>query len=186
MNKHNSLFPILFSLIAGLLAACGNGSSGLTTGALFGDAQVSGQPSSPPANDPTARALQVGAVSARAAKCRFYFDPVKLKASFLAAEAKLGATPEQLQKIESDYDYTRLTIAGKIAKEHEYCSDMKTREIKADLARHLAGDYSPPPKKVPADDSWFGLYQAPTGSEVLNPEWIKEPEWANKTKRVEN
>jgi hypothetical protein len=185
MSNRDRLLPTLSCFIAVLLAGCGGGSPGLTTGALFGNGQVSAEHAAPP-NDPTARALQVGAVSARATKCGFYFNPAKLKAAFLAAEAAAGATAEQLQKIEQEYEYTRLTIAGKIAKEGEYCSDMKTAEIKADLVRHLAGDYSPPPKKAAADESWFGSYQAPAGREVLNPEWIKDPQWTNRTKTVED
>jgi hypothetical protein len=185
MIMRDRLLPILSCGLGLLLAGCGSGPLGLTTGALLGGGNSSEPPSAEAPSDPTARALQAAAVSARATKCGFYFDAAKLKAGFLAAEARQGATHEQLQKIEREYDYTRLAIAGKIAKDREYCSDQKTREIKADLARQLAGDFSPPPKKLAADDSWFGSYQAPTGREVLNPEWIKDPQWTDRTKRVE-
>jgi hypothetical protein len=177
MTMRASLLPIFWCGLAVLLAACGNGSGGSTTGALLVDGE--------PPNDSTTRALYAAAVSARAAKCGFYFDPAKLRASFLAAEARQGTTPEQLEKIERAFDYTRHSIAARIAKEPDYCSDLKTRQIKADLARCLAGDFSPPPKKVVADDSWFGSYQAPAGREVLNPDWIKDPQWTDRTKRVE-
>jgi hypothetical protein len=184
MSMRASLLPIFWCGLAVLLAGCGNGSTGFTTGALLANGQDFVRPGGPP-SDPTARALYTAAVSARATKCGFYFDPAKLKAGFLAAEARQGVTPEQLEKIEQAYDYTRLTIAGRIAKEPEYCSELKTRGIKADLTRHLAGDFSPPPRKVVADDTWFGSYQAPAGREVLNPDWIKDPQWTDKTKRVE-
>ena len=184
MTMRASLLPIFWCGLAGTLAACGNGASGPATGALLAGGQAAAQAAMPP-DDPMARALHAAAVSARATKCGFYFDPAKLKAGFLAAEAGHGATPEQLDKIERAYDYTRVAIAGRIAKETEYCSDIKTREIKTDLARHLAGNFSLPPKKIVADGSWFGSDQAPAGREVLNPDWIKDPQWADRTKRVE-
>jgi hypothetical protein len=177
MTMRASLLPTFWCGLAVLLAACGKGSEGPTTSALLGDGE--------PPNDSTTRALYAAAVSARATKCGFYFDPAKLKAGFLAAEARQGTTPEQLERIEQAYDYTRQSIAARIAKESDYCSDLKTRQIKADLARSLAGDFSPPPKKAVADDSWFGSYQAPAGREVLNPDWIKDPLWTDRTKRIE-
>jgi hypothetical protein len=184
MTMRASLLPILWCGLAVLLAACGKDSAGPTTGALLASGQDSVQSGVPP-SDPTARALYAAAVSARATRCGYYFDPAKLKAGFLAAEASQGAASEHLQKIERAYDYTRLTIAGRIAKEPEYCSDPKTREIKADLARHLAGNFSLPPKQLAPDESWFGSQQAPAGREVLNPDWIKDPQWTDRTKRVE-
>src|SRR5918992_1448712 len=115
MIMRDSLLPILSCGLGLLLAGCGSGSSGLSTGALLGGGQGPGRSSTAPPSDPTARALLAAAVSARATKCGFYFDAAKLKAGFLAAEASQGATPEQLEKIEREYDYARLTIAGKIA-----------------------------------------------------------------------
>jgi hypothetical protein len=178
MTIRASLVSILWCGLAGTLAACGNGASAPATGALLAQAAM-------PPDDPVARALHAAAVSARATKCGFYFDPAKLKAGFLAAEAALGATPEQLEKIERAFDYTRVTIAGRIAKEPEYCSDIKTRAIKTDLARHLAGDFSLPPKTMSTDQGWFGSDQALAGREVLNPDWIKDPQWTDRTKRSE-
>lgn len=140
-----------------LLGGCG-GSGGLTTASLIGGgepAQAAPAPAGPAPSDPTSRALQVGATSARAGHCGFFFDPAKLKASFLAAESAKGASPEQLQKVEREYDYVRASVAKKIAGEADYCSDPKAREIKSDLARHLAGDFTPPVKKEAAEDSLF-------------------------------
>jgi hypothetical protein len=178
------LLPIFWCGLAGTLAACGSAPSGPATSALLAGAEAVPRAAAPP-DDPMARALYAAAVSARAAKCGFYFDPAKLKAGFLNAEAAHGATPEQLGKIEQAYNYTRLTVAGRIAKEPEYCSEMKTREIKTDLARHLAGNFSLAPKKVASDESWFGSEQPLAGREVLNPDWIKDPQWTDRTKRVE-
>lgn len=133
-----------------LLAGC-SGSGGLTTASLMGGgapAQAAA-PAAPP-SDPTARAVQVGATSARATRCGFYFDPSRLKTSFLAAEAARGATPEQLQKIEREYEYVRLSLAKQTAGEADYCTKAKASEIKSDLNRHLAGDFEPPVKKEEA------------------------------------
>jgi hypothetical protein len=146
-----------------LLAACGS-SGGLTTASLIGGGEATpattaaAAPASPPPSDPTSRAVQVGATSARAVRCGFYFDPNKLKSNFLAAEAAQGASPEQLQKIEREYEYIRLSVAQKLAGEADYCSEAKAREIKADLTRHLAGDYTPPVKKeAPQEGVFAGL-----------------------------
>lgn len=135
--------------VASALLLAGCGSSSLTTASLTGGGAQSSEivSANPPPSDPTSRALQVGATSARATRCGFYFDPAKLKANFLAAESAAGASPEQLQKIEREYEYTRLSVAKKIAEEADYCSEFKTQEIKRDLSRHLAGDFTPTPKK---------------------------------------
>ena len=84
-----------FLLTAGALLLAGCGSSSLTTASLTGGgaqpAQAAAAPAAPPPSDPTSRALQVGATSARAVRCGFYFDPARLKASFLASEMATGA-----------------------------------------------------------------------------------------------
>jgi len=141
--------PHVILAAALVLAGC-SGSGGLTTASLMGGGNspdAAAAPAGPPPSDPTSRAVQVGATSARATHCGFYFDPAKLKSSFLASEAALGATPEQLQKIEREYEYVRLSVTKKIAEEKDYCSELKAQEIKRDLNRHLAGDFTPTPKK---------------------------------------
>lgn len=148
--------PLKPALVAALLAATaalpGCGSSSLTTGSLFGG---SDKPKEPPAprNDLVARAFQVGAVSARAQKCGFNFDPARLKANFLAAEAKLGAPPDELAKGDKLYSTTQNTVAKAIAGSGDYCSDDRVAYIRGDLTRHLAGDYTPGrPRSFAKDD----------------------------------
>ncbi len=103
-------------------------------------------------NDPMSRALQVGATSARAKFCNFNFDPATLKTKYLASEAAQGATPDQMNKVERAYEYARGSVAQSIAQQPNYCSEYQGKEIKADLGRHLAGDYTPPPKAVAKTD----------------------------------
>ncbi len=148
---------LILAASALLLAGC-SGSGGLTTAALTGggQSQATAAPAGPPPSDPTSRAVQVGATSARATRCGFYFDPAKLKSNFLAAEAALGTAPEQLQKIEREYEYVRLSVGKKIAEEASYCDEARTKEIKRDLNRHLAGDFTPTPKKE--DNQGGGLF----------------------------
>jgi hypothetical protein len=142
-------------LIASLpLGACG--SSGTTTsaallspqatGSLMPTGSVASQAATP--GDPTDRALQVAATSARASRCGFYFDAGKLRAQFLAAEAAQGDSPEVLQKVERAYDYAHASVADATAKDASYCTDGKAAVIKADLNRHLAGDFSSRAKKA--------------------------------------
>jgi len=138
-----------------LLTGCG-GSSGTVTGSLFGSSNAAPVALSAPVVDPTARAVQVGATSARASRCGFYFDPGKLKQRFLQSEATLGATPEQMQKIEKEYDYIRAAVAASTAKQPDYCTDTQAATIKADLNRHMAGDFTPAPKKAEEGGGFFG------------------------------
>ena len=122
------------------LAGCSSASSGLTTGSLL--------PGAKPADPVSERALQVGATSARAAKCGYNFDPARLKAGYLAFESGQESAAAGAAKAEKVFDATRAAVAGKITDPSDYCTDDKTAEIKADLTRHLAGDFNPPKKKA--------------------------------------
>jgi hypothetical protein len=67
-------------------------------------------------------------------------------------------------KIEKIYDVSFNAVAKAVAAEGEYCTDAKTRTIKADLGRHLAGDYTPsapPPQQDEGLFSWGGASSAP-------------------------
>jgi hypothetical protein len=145
-------------LLAGtaLHAGCGNSAGGLTTGstgALPADA-----PGTFSNADPMARPVAVAWTSARAKRCGFYFDPAKLKINYLAYERMQGAAGEQLTRIEQSYDTTYKTTSDRISGDTRYCSDRKGLEIKADLQRHLAGDYTPnlPQPKAVANCGIFG------------------------------
>jgi len=93
--------------------------------------------------DPLARPIQVGWTSARATHCGFIFDPNQLRANYMAAEVQAGATPEQMQKIERAYDYTRQSTLDTIKDNLRYCNKERTAAIRTDLNRYLAGDYAP-------------------------------------------
>lgn len=163
-------------ILAGLalvLAGC-SGAGGLSTASLTGGGDVSATaaaaPAAPP-SDPTSRAVQVAATSARASRCGFYFDPANLKASFIAAEMAQGASPDQLQKIEREYEYVRLSVSEKVAEEGGYCDKLRTQEIKRDLNRHLAGDFTPPPKKEEAKQGLLaGLVSDDSESKPFKPD----------------
>jgi|GEM_PF-6616202 len=141
------------------LAGCGDtAKSLLSTGSLFGGkkpAAVAAAPG-PPKVDPSARAIEVGWVSARASKCGFYFDPAKLKQQYLASEAASGIPLEQLRKLELTYQYSVKSTKLKIAKAEDYCSEINTTAIRKDLQRHLSGDFTPAKRKKPkAAPSFF-------------------------------
>ena len=93
--------------------------------------------------DPLARPIQVGWTSARASHCGFVFNLDQLRSNFLAAEVQAGATPEQMQKIERAYDYTRDSVRASIKDDLGYCNQERTAAIRRDLNRYLAGDYAP-------------------------------------------
>ena len=90
-----------------------------------------------------ARPVAVAWTSARAKRCGFYFDPAKLKINYLSYERTQGAGNEQLANIEKAYDTSFKTTSDRISGDAGYCSDRKGLDIKADLQRHLAGDYTP-------------------------------------------
>lgn len=136
-------------LVAVALCGC-SGASGITTGSLFG----SGEEAKPtgPVNDPPMRAFQVGTVSARAIKCGFNFDPAKLKTNYLSYERTLAGGGVDLSKIEKIYDVSFNGVAKAVSGETDYCSPAKTKKIKADLGRHLAGDYTPSALPKPKEE----------------------------------
>lgn len=140
----------MLALVALALAGCGASSSSLlSTGSLLGEDKPAA-----PVNDAPARAFQVGTVSARAVKCGFNFDPAKLKANYLAFERQ-QPSGQDIAKVERMYDVSFNAVAKAVAAEGEYCTDAKTRTIKADLGRHLAGDYTPSPPPPQEDDGLF-------------------------------
>jgi len=141
-----------------LHAGCGNSASGLTTGTLPGDA-----PGAITNADPMARPVSVAWTSARAQRCGFHFDPAKLRASYIAYESRQGAAGEQLGRIERSYDSTFKTISERVSGDADYCSDKKGAEIKADLQRYLAGDFTPNlPRAKPVESC--GFFGCPTSS----------------------
>ena len=157
---------LMLALVAASLAGC-SGSSGLTTGALLGE----DKPPAAPTNDAPARAFQVGTVSARAVKCGFNFDPAKLKTTYLAYE-KQQPGGQDTSKVERIYDVSFNGVAKVVAAEGDYCSDGKTRQIKTDLTRHLAGDYTPNPPKVEEEEgllSGWGSGGSGEGMKIKHP-----------------
>ena len=96
--------------------------------------------------DPLARPIQVAWTSARASHCGFMFDPVKLKADFMADEARRGVNPYELQRYSQAYDYTRDSVLDTIKHDTNYCTKERNDAIRADLRRYIAGDYTPAAK----------------------------------------
>jgi len=154
------------AVLASALAAC-SGGGGMTTASLLGT------PAKPPVDEPTERALNAGAVSARASKCGYNFNPARLRESYLASEAANGATPEQMTKLGQSYDFTHATISKQISNPEEYCSEQRTREVSAALTKQLAGDFRAPTKPpLPKSAGWWDTAssQKPLDrEEVFNP-----------------
>jgi hypothetical protein len=148
-------FKLLIVVLASAtLGACSEGSS-LSTSSIFGGES---KPTAPPApvNTPAARALQVGGTAARATKCGYNFDSNRLRSNFLAAEAAQAPGADQTT-VQKTYDTAFSGVSKAAASKPDYCSETKTKDIKADLTRHLAGDYTPsPPKPVVEEDG--GLF----------------------------
>lgn len=178
------------SLLAFALAGCSGGPAlpSLATGSVATQSATAAPAAPTQRNDPASRALQVGATAARAVKCGFNFDPARLRSQFLAGEATVGTPAGEMAKVEKIYDIAYSGISRGVAEKQDYCSEAKTREIKEDLTRHLAGDYSPRPvKQVAADDGgFFGSFLDGDGSVDNGPKmgtaewWEKQKEKAGK------
>ena len=93
--------------------------------------------------DPLARPVQVAWTAARAKYCGFMFDPERLKADYLADEARRGLDQNQIQKMAKAYDYTYASLMETISADPNYCNRQRIDAIRVDLKRYLAGDYSP-------------------------------------------
>jgi hypothetical protein len=155
-----------------LAAGCGSSASGLITGSA-GPADAPGSLSN---EDPMARPIGVAWTSARAHRCGFYFDPNKLRASYLAFEARQSSA-ELLAKAEKTYDSTFKLIRERVGGDPGYCTDKKGAEIKGNLQRHLAGDFAPnfPKAKKVESCGFFGC--GSTASDKWDAEkWWKDEE----------
>ena len=137
-------------------AALHVGCSG-ASGFLTGSTTAADAPGKLNNEDPAARPVAVAWTSARAVRCGFYFDPAKLKASYLAYEAK-QAGPDKLANVEKTYDSTFKAIRDRVSSDPDYCTNRKSAEIKTDLTRHLAGDFKPnlPKPQVAVSCGLFG------------------------------
>lgn len=169
---------------ASALAGCSGSGSGLTTASILGGSTEASAAQAKPIQ-PQDRAIQVGAVSARAQKCGYNFDAAKLRANYLASEAA-GLDGGQLAQLGEIYDKTARAVAVAIQSDQSFCTDAKTKQIKADLTRHLAGDFTPERLAgVEKSGGIFEIFTPDAGSrETVNPEWIRNSR-APKTIRTE-
>lgn len=131
-----------------LLTACSGGGgsgAGLSTASILGEAPagISGDAPGIKKDDPMARPIQVAWTSARAQRCGFNFDPARLRSNFFAAEQRAGADVARIGQMEKVYDQTVVKVRASIDGGDTYCTDKKSAQIKADLNRHLAGDFAP-------------------------------------------
>lgn len=167
---------MLLPTIAALLAGCGNGSgpqSNLSTASILGEAPAaaSGERPGITRDDPMARPVQVAWTSARAQKCGFNFDPTKLRNNYLAAEQGGGADAARMANVTRSYDMTVDKIKATIGNADAYCTDRTAAAIKADLTRHLAGNFEPnfPEEKK---GSAFGAWGDTTKQDRFDPKTI--------------
>lgn len=144
---------VVMLLLAAVAAGGCSGAPSLSTASVLGGDSKPAEPTV--VNDPPMRAFQVGTVSARAIKCGFNFDPAKLKASYLMYEGQQPGGAD-LAKLEKIYDVSFNGVAKAVATQNSYCTAAKVKKVKADLARHLAGDYTPSaPERAPEEEGIF-------------------------------
>jgi hypothetical protein len=143
------------SLLPFAVTACGSG-GGLTTGSLFSSKSAEPAMLQPPkpitASD---RAVHVGATVARAQRCGFYFNPDEVRTNYLASETQAGTPPDVLQRAMKEFDFTRQAVVAAAAREDGYCTEGRTRDVKAALTKQLAGDFNPPQSRSTVDVGWW-------------------------------
>lgn len=163
------------TMIVGLAGCSGSGSQ-LTTASIFGGAKPAkptpiiagaspvavapGVQPAPTPLPPEAQPMQVALTSALATKCGFHFNPLKLRTDVLAAEAVRNPDPALQNKLEKLYDTTHARVTLALANKPKPCeSEKRISEIRKDLQRHLAGDFTPNPakkrKKVASGGNWY-------------------------------
>lgn len=177
------------SLAVGGCGGSGTSGSGLSTASILGEAPASASGESPGITkaDPMARPVQVAWTAARAEKCGFNFDSGRLKSNYIAFEQSQGADPAKLANITRSYDMTAAKIKASLAAEEGYCTEKKSAGIKADLQRHLAGNYEanfPEDKKI-AQGGIFTKANDTTVQERFDPKtiWRDLEDKKNGTKR---
>lgn len=112
----------------------GSGASSLVTGSIFSSApKAAANP-----DDPARRPTRVALVSASAVKCGFYFDPAKLRQSLLTTQT----AGEQLAKAQKSYDDAFARTSKALADQNDFCTEGQVADLKSDLNRHLAGDFT--------------------------------------------
>ena len=169
------------AVVATALVACSSGQTGVTTGSVLGgDPAVTADQAPTSTNDPMARPIHIGWVTARAQRCGFHFDSAKVKASYFAYETAQGATGDQLNRIQRAYDYSHSSISQRIKGDGDYCDGKRSAEIKEHLGKVLAGDYSvPPPKQVAQkkkDGGFFSdMFETPPSAKPMDPDKIFNP-----------
>lgn len=151
------------------LAGCSNAPlPSLTTGSLFGskpDAQAAAATHAAPRNDPMMRTLQVSRTAAKAQRCGFNFDAAKLKGGLMASEGTQGGVDvAELAKLDKVYTGSFNGTMKATTADEGYCTEARAKHIKAELARHLAGDYAPGTAfKDPNADDDGGLFSGSGG-----------------------
>lgn len=175
-----TLRKIAAVLLALPIAACSGGNV-LQTGSLFGGG-AKPEAAAQPQSTVTSRALQVGSTAARAQKCGFNFDPVKLRTQYLASESALD--PAGLTTAQQIYDTAYRGVSrGVAAKGEDYCTPGKVAVIKSALNRHLAGDFMPDATAAPSEGEGggglFGGFGDTSGSSSSALEKMTKPvsEW---------
>jgi hypothetical protein len=166
MRLINAAFSTLL-LGAFLLGGCSSGdnAAGISTASLLDGKSGAGGSETPSlanikADDPKAKAVQVAWTAARAQRCGYNFDAAKLKANYLASEARAGVAQPQIAEFDKTYDTTFVTVSTNIKSDANYCTERKTASIKSELQRHLAGNYTanlPQEKKVASGSLFDGL-----------------------------
>ena len=145
MRRMEFVLVVALPLAGIALAGCNKpqaaSSPSFTSSIATPAAPASGQPQV--VNNADTRVLQVAWTSARADKCQFYYDLPKLKASYLASESQGGATETEMARIEKAFEFTRASVAGRLATKSTYCqAEANIKAIKGDLNRYLTGDFA--------------------------------------------
>ena len=110
--------------------------------AITGSIASPGAPQPAP-NTPANRLEHLAWNSAWAQGCGFYFDNLKLKSAYLAFEASAGTPPDQVSRLAGSYDKAQGVIRSIASNRLDQCTELRLARIRANIARYLAGDFTP-------------------------------------------
>ena len=117
---------------------------------------VAATPAAVVAEGPLDKAIHVGWTMARAQKCGFFFEPQKVHSNFLAYETQRGVSDQDVKRRDLTVRYTRAKVAKQIAPIEDYCSRTVLTEVREDLPKFLAGDFSGPARLPPVKNKEEG------------------------------
>jgi hypothetical protein len=80
--------------------------------------------------------------SSLAEACGFNVNQASLKSNYLSYEALYGLPPDGQERLSANYDRMRGIVAKMAVSNPDVCTTERVENVRANLARYRAGDFS--------------------------------------------